>query len=63
MFRAERLFALAQRLQARAQPQRPADLEPFVIAGHAVGWVTAAVAGVLTRDAGFDRANGLLQLP
>ena len=62
MFRAARLFALAQRLQARAQPQRPPTLEPFVVAGHAVGWVTSAVADVLTRDAGFDRRDGLLRL-
>ena len=62
MAHAERLFALAERLQARAQPQRPPTLEPFVVAGHAVGWVTSAVADVLTRDAGFDRRDGLLRL-
>jgi hypothetical protein len=61
MFRAARLFALAQRLQARAQPQRPPTLEPFVVAGQAVGWVTSAVADALTQDATFDRRDGLLR--
>jgi 8-oxo-dGTP pyrophosphatase MutT (NUDIX family) len=44
---AARLWTIAERLQARAAPPRPAELLPFFVGGHAVGWVAPPVAAFL----------------
>ena len=63
MPQAERLLALAGRLQARAQPLRPPELHPFVVAGHTVGWAAPEVARFLvTRTTGFEQRSGMLHL-
>ena len=63
MPQAARLLAIASRLQERAQPPRPAELAPFVMAGHAVGWVAPDTVRFLsTRARGFERHAGMLVL-
>jgi 8-oxo-dGTP pyrophosphatase MutT (NUDIX family) len=63
MPQAERLLAIAGRLQARAQPLRPPELHPFVVAGHTVGWAAPEVARFLvTRSSGFEQRSGMLHL-
>jgi 8-oxo-dGTP pyrophosphatase MutT (NUDIX family) len=60
---AARLLLIAQRLQARAQPPRPMDLVPLVLAGHSVGWVAPKVAAALAERFGrFLRRSGMLYL-
>lgn len=60
---AARLWTIAERLQARAQPLRPAGLGPLILAGQAVGWTPPAVAAFLAAQAsGFFKLNGALQL-
>ncbi|HTN48780.1 MAG TPA: DUF4743 domain-containing protein [Burkholderiaceae bacterium] len=60
---AARLYALAERLRARAQPPRPSDLVPFVVADHAVGWVAPAVSSFLVEQAhGFEHRHQTLRL-
>jgi len=63
MPQAERLLALAKRLQARAQPLRPPELQPLVVAGHTVGWVAPEVVRFLvTRTTDFEQRSGMLHL-
>jgi 8-oxo-dGTP pyrophosphatase MutT (NUDIX family) len=63
MPQAARLLAIASRLQERAQPRRPAELAPFVVAGHAVGWAAPGTVEFLsTRATGFERRSGMLVL-
>jgi len=60
---AARLLALTGRLQLRAQPPRPPELHPVVVAGHTVGWASPDVARFLvTRGAGFEQRSGMLHL-
>jgi len=63
MPQAARLLALANRLQARAQPPRPTGLQPFVVAGQVVGWTAPDTARFLAdRAVGFDFRSGMLHL-
>jgi 8-oxo-dGTP pyrophosphatase MutT (NUDIX family) len=59
---AVRLLTLAARLQARAQPPRPAGLLPLVIGAAPAGWTTTAVADALAARPGFARRDGTLAL-
>jgi 8-oxo-dGTP pyrophosphatase MutT (NUDIX family) len=59
---AGRLLALAVRLQARAQPARPAELLRFAIGADAVGWVPPTAAEALVGLAGFTRRAGAIVL-
>ncbi len=60
---AARLWSIAERLQSRAQPERPAGLRPFVVAGHAVGWARPEIASILAQQAaGFFEHHGTLRL-
>lgn len=60
---AARLWSIAERLQARAQPVRPAGLRPLVLAGRIVGWTQPEVAAFLAeRASGFIEHNGSLLL-
>jgi 8-oxo-dGTP pyrophosphatase MutT (NUDIX family) len=57
------LAALAERLQKRAQPVRPAGLRPLVLGGQTVGWTQPEVAAFLAAHAaGFAQAHGALRL-
>lgn len=60
---AERLWSIAARLQVRAQPVRPAGLQPLLLAGHTVGWTQPGVASFLAQHAsGFFEHHGTLRL-
>ena len=60
---AERLWSIAAALHARAQPVRPAELRPLLLAGHTVGWTQPAVATFLAQHAsGFFEHHGTLRL-
>lgn len=60
---AARLWSIAERLQARAQPVRPAGLRPLVVAGQTAGWAQPEVAVFLAGQAsGFFERNGALLL-
>lgn len=63
MAHAARLHDLATRLQQRAQPPRPPNLQPLFVAGQAVGWVPAAIAQfVATHSDGFEHQSQTLRL-
>lgn len=55
---AARLWTMAERLQARAAPPRPAALRPLFIGGHAVGWVAPPVAAFLAGSSHAFRLDG-----
>jgi 8-oxo-dGTP pyrophosphatase MutT (NUDIX family) len=55
---AARLWAIAELLQARAAPGRPAELRAFFVGGQAVGWVAPPVAAFLAGDAAAFRLDG-----
>ena len=60
---AARLWSIAERLQARAQPVRPPGLRPLVLGRHTVGWTQPNVAALLADQAsGFREQDGLLLL-
>jgi 8-oxo-dGTP pyrophosphatase MutT (NUDIX family) len=63
MAAAARLWSIAERLQARAQPVRPPGLRPLVLAGRTVGWTQPEVAAFLgARAPGFFDSGGALLL-
>lgn len=60
---ATRLWTITARLQARAQPARPAGLRPFVVAGQTAGWAQPEVASFLAQHAaGFIEVDSTLRL-
>lgn len=60
---AERLLAIAERLQDRAKPQRPPELRSLLIGDHSVGWVAPTVADFLCAEAhGFVGDDHTLRL-
>jgi 8-oxo-dGTP pyrophosphatase MutT (NUDIX family) len=60
---AARLWSIAERLQARAQPVQPPGLRPLLLAGRTVGWAQPEVAAFLAAQAsGFFARDGALLL-
>jgi 8-oxo-dGTP pyrophosphatase MutT (NUDIX family) len=51
MPQAARLLTIAERLQDRAQPQRPPELRSLLIGGRHVGWVPPTIADFLCASA------------